>query len=507
MALTWADPAVQELAEKMARKVDDGTAEKVRRLAMGTSVAGSQTGLAGIALELARCGYDDDDRAALGEAALRHLGTPAARFGLALAGTSGYGAVRWAACQEALAKSAVTGTGLAGLGLSVMLGLGHSYAEERAEVGREALKQLGTPGARLALQAGGTSGYAAPRTALYETFLASPEGDPIPTALQALDRFPKGYEEERTAAAREVVARMAQGRPALNMALQASETSGYPAPQGVLLEAGLQNAEVREPKQLAQLGLAMVRAVPRGYEEEAAAAASSVMRTLERLPELAEVTGMARAMMNSSGYQAVQNAIADRMLEGAALGTPLAQATYEAYQAVPRGYEEEAAAAAREALARLQKDDPVAQMGLQAMTTSGYHAAQNAVARATFEALAAPERRPLAQVALAILEAFPSGYQEEAVSAGRALASFLGTHYSAARDRLDRASMRGDGSNEQLQMLREAIRSLKDEDDDRASILKMAEALQGKAEKVAIVQQEDAVIVGGIRVKRRTAAY
>jgi hypothetical protein len=242
----------------------------------------------------------------------------------------------------------------------------------------------------------------------------------------------------------------------------------------------------------------MVRAVPGGYEDEAAAAAGSLMRSLEKQPELAEVTGLARAMMDTSSYQAAQNAIADRMLEAAALGTPLAQAAFQAYQAVPGGYEEEAAAAAREALSRLRKSDPAAQMGLKALTSSGYPAAQNAVARATFQALTAPERPPLAQVAASILDAFPGGYEEEAVSAGCEMASFLSTHYSAARDRLDRARSEGD-----LRLLREAIGSIKAEEDDRAAIVKMVEAAQGKAETVAIVQKEDSVIVGGIRVKRR----
>ncbi len=498
-SVAFADPAVEKLTTAMTRGVYDSLAQRVRKQAAGLQVAQSQSGLAGIALQLASVPSDASDRAILGEAALQHLGNdPQWKFGLGLASTSGYAVPRWAACQQTLAYQG----DLAGLGLKVVQAIPASnYAAERAATGRKALELLGTPNARLAVKAGTSSGYAIPQNAIYETFLANPEGEPCALALQALDKIPTGnYAAERAEAGQQFVLGLKEGRPALEMALAASQTSGYSVPRRILLEAGLENSELKAPADLARLGLAMVKAIPSSnYGAEAAAAAGSVMKSLTAYPELAPYTGLARAMMDSSGYSVPQSAIADRMLEGAALGTPPVEAARQAFEAIPAGNyaaeKSEAAMAAMKALA----GDPIADMAFSAMQSSGYSVPRSAIARVAFEAMTAAEKPPLAVLALKMVDAIPtSNYRSEALSAGKSLAAYLAPRYSAARDTLDRARSAGD-----LNALREALGSVKASDDDRAAIVKMAESITGKAETVSIVQKEDAIIVGGIRVKRR----
>lgn len=500
----YADPAVEKLAGAMTRGVHSSLAQRVARQAVGMQVAQSQSGLAGIALQLASLGSDPGDRAGMGEAALKHLAReapdPRWSFGLGLAGASSYALPRWIACQETLAWQG----DLAALGLKVAQAIPKSnYAQERADTGRKALEQLGTLNARLALKAAGTSSYAVPRTALCETFLANPQGDPCQLALQALEQIPtSNYSQERADAGMELVRGLKEGRPALGMALAASQTSNYSLPRRILLEAALENAELRQPTDLARLGLAMVRAVPvSNYAQEASDAAGSVMKSLSAYPELAPITNLAEAMMSSSSYSAPRRAIADKMLEAAALGTPPAEAARQAFEAIPTSnYAQEAADAAMAAMKKLA-GDPIADMALSAMKSSSYNLPRRAIARVAFQAMTAEQKPTLAELALAMVEAIPtSNYRQEALDAGKAVASFLIPRYSGARDRLDRARTAGD-----LATLKEALGSVKGSDDDRASLVRMAEAVTGKAETVTIVQKEDAIIVGGIRVKRRPA--
>lgn len=500
----YADPAVEKLVGAMTGKLHSSVAARVSRQAVAMQVAQSQTGLAGIALQLASVASETSDRATMGEAALRHLSKeapdPRWSFGLGLAGASSYAVPRWIACQQTLACQG----DLAALGLKVAQAIPNSnYSKERADTGRKALEQLGTPAARLFLKAAATSTYAVPRCALYETFLAQPEGDPCQVAMQALEQIPtQNYSKERAEAGRELVRGLQEGRPALAMALAASQTSTYSLPQRILLEAALENSELQKPAELARLGLAMVRAIPSSnYSKEASDAAGSVVKSLSSYPELSPITGLASAMMNSSTYSLPRNAIADKMLEAAALGTPPAEAARQAFEAIPTSnYSKEAGDAALAAMKKLA-GDPIADMALAAMKSSSYNLPQRAIAQVAFAAMTAEQKPTLAQLGLQMVEAIPSSnYRREALDAGKAVATFLLPRYSGARDRLDRARQAGD-----LAVLKDALASVKDSDDDRASIVKLAEAVTGKAETVTIVQKEDAIIVGGIRVKRRPA--
>lgn len=105
-----------------------------------------------------------------------------------------------------------------------------------------------------------------------------------------------------------------------------------------------------------------------------------------------------------------------------------------------------------------------------------------------------------------MLEAIPvQNYAEEGVAAGKAMARVLAGRYSGARDQLDRAMQTGSSPHQQVKALREAFASIQGADDDTAHVRKLAEAVTGKAEPVAIVQKEDAIIVGGVRVKVRAS--
>lgn len=507
--LSYADPEVQDLTEAMASKLNPTPADRLRRQAVGLTVAQSQTGLAGVALHLAESLSEQEQKAAVGEAALKHLARkdPAGpwSYGLKLAGVSSYATPRWAACQQTLAWQAAGD--LSGLGLQVMQAISKSnYAADRVAVGKMALGEVNTDNARLALRGGSTTDYSVPQNAIYETFLATPSGDPCKVTLQALEAIPTAnYSDDRAKAGLQMAATLAEGRPALAMAVAAAKTSAYALPRRILVEAALENSELQKPQELAQLGLAMVRAIPAAnYGEQAAAAADSVLKSLSVYPELEPITGLARSMMSTSDYQTPRRAIADKMLDAAALGHTPAQAAQAAFLAIPTAnYGAQAAAAAQTALKAL-KGDPVADMALAAMATSAYQAPRLAIARVAFEAMNAKEPLTLAQTALQMLEAIPAAsYPLEAVAAGTSLASSLGQRYSGARGRLDQASAGGESSREKLRRLRDAFASIQASDDDRAAILKMAEAVQGKAPPVTIEQREDAIIVGGIRVKKR----
>lgn len=510
--LTFADPTVESLCRALTRQADDHLAARLEGRAAAMQVAQSQSGLAGIALELCREARHEDDRASLGEAALTHLkkhGPPGPwAEGLKLASTSSYAKVRWTACEQALA--AAPGVPLAALGLSIATALPVSnWKEERVEVARKTLELLkDDPNARLALAAAGTSSYALPRGAIMETFLAEPSGDPVALALKALDQIPtNNYAEERALAGEEFARSLQAGRPALAMGLAAAGTSGYALPRRILVEAALENASVEKPQELAGLALAMVRAVPASnYGEEAAAAGQSLLKSLKAHPETKELAELALAMISTSSYQLPQRMIADKVLETAARGGTPVEAARLAVQAIPTSnYGEEAAAAALAALKRLRAD-PVADMAVRAMETSSYQLPQRMIAGVALEVMSSPDSPPLAQVALRMLEAIPtSNYSEEAAEAGRAMAKVLAGRYSGARDRLDRAMQAGDSSRERVAALREAFASIQGADDDAAHIRKLAEAVTGKAEPVAIVQKEDAIIVGGVRVKVRAS--
>ena len=60
-------------------------------------------------------------------------------------------------------------------------------------------------------------------------FLANPQGEPCQLALEALEKIPadNSWSEERAGAAAEFVSQLSKGRPALQMALQASKTTDY----------------------------------------------------------------------------------------------------------------------------------------------------------------------------------------------------------------------------------------------------------------------------------------
>lgn len=511
--LTFADPAVESLCRALTRKVDDHLAARLESRAAAMQVAQSQSGLAGIALELCREARHDDDRATLGETALSYLSKQGESgpwaTGLSLAATSSYARVRWTACEQTLAAPTLP---LAGLGLSIAGALPlANWSEERTEVGRKTLELLKSDpaagaNARLALAAAGTSSYPLPQQLIMETFLADPTGDPVALSLRALDQIPlSNYGEERALAGEELARRLQADRPALQLGLAAAGTSDYALPRRILVEAALENAQIEKPRELAGLALAMVRAVPaQNYREEAAAAGQSLLKSLKAYPETRELSELGLTMLKTVSYPLPQRLVADKVLETAARGGTPAEAARLALEAIPaQNYDEEAAALAA---LKLLRSDRVADMAVRAMETSCYPVPQRAIARVALEAMSHPEPQPLAGVALRMLEAIPTRtYAVEGAAAGKAMARVLAGRYSGARDQLDRAMQSGDSPREQVNALRQAFASILGDDDDAAHVRKLAEAVTGQAESVAIVHKEDAIIVGGVRVKVRAS--
>ncbi len=498
--VVFADPAVESLCR------DVGASAAVQRSCAGLTVAQSQSGLAGIALELVRRGANDDERSHLAGGALKALearGVPGPwAFGRQLCQVAPYASQRVAIGQQVLASDAAA-TGLAGLGLACTRAIDSRYhSDVVAGVGAAALGQLDTPAARLALKLGSAASYDSQRALIYQAFLASPEGTLSTLALQSCQSVDARYHSEsranlgRTALANVDV-------PLGSLALAMGQAVRYDSQRFPMYEVALAHPELPAgPQGVLQQGVAMLSGIDTRYHSDGRARASEVLLArLKTYPETETLADLALLMMGHVSYDSQRVQLADTVFQ--AMQAPQSSELGVAQAALAtineRYHSGDASAVAMAVLQRTNSGD--ANLVLEAMKAVSYDSQRVAMSKVLFSHLLAPEPPPFSHLARELLGSLDARYHSDDVVA---VGKILGSRYSNPRARalLDEALSRQYAS-QQAAGLKEAFQGIQGIDDDVTEIKKMARAITGDGPQAAIVEKKGAVLVGGVRLRVR----
>lgn len=473
------------------------------------SNASEAAGLAGLGLACAQAldgTFDAGPVSGIGQRALAQLDTPAARLGLELSRAVKHDYQR-VAIHEVFLRN-IESPDLPALGLAAANTLDKSYSTaERAAVGRVLIEKLAADPVRsLARELQGAVAHDYQRLPIQELVLTnldkSSRVELAALGLQAATTLDLSYStKERAAVGRLMVDRLGD-TPILALTRQMADAVHHDYQRIPLYERALANPESSTSRDLAEHGQAMLATLDPSYSTKERAAASRVL--LERLksfPETGTIAELGLLMVGEVSHDYQRVGIADSVMKSIvggqsselsvaeqAMGT--LDATYSAQDL------------SRVAMAVLQRTGNAdADLVLEAMRAVKHDYQRCAMASVIFEHLLAPDPPPFSQLARGLMGAFDLNYSAaDAVSVGRVLSR----RYSdpRARGHLD-AALSQPHDYQRAAALREAFGAIQGIDDDIAQIKNMANAITGQAPTSTVVEQEGAVLVGGVRLRVR----
>ncbi len=503
--LTFADPAVEDLCQTLRPALKYRGDEDLMKAGASLQVAQTQLGLAGVALQLIQSGRNDEEKASLAVAAVQALPGPQHELGAEMCRGVRYPLQKLALAQLALGSTATEAVGLAGLGLAATRALDASYSgPDINKVAETTLRRLDTPSARLGLQLGSKVRYEVQKTEIYQTFLAQPEApDLIALAMQAAKKLDVSYSGPDLVKMETFLVNEFSHVPALGLARDVAKAMRYDAQTTHVLETGLRATAVPdEPRALLEVGVKMVRGLDSSYSGPDQVKGSLVlMERLKKYPETAAMADLATLMMGAVRYDvqklSLANTVFDAVLAGDSSQLGVAE---KALGTLDLSYG--STDFSKVAVAVLERSDNAdATLVLKAMKSVRYDAQRIAMAKVIFRHLVSPDPPPYSKLARELMESFDLSYgAPDAVKAG----TILSGRYSNPRARaaLDGALGRQYDS-ERATALVNAFREIESIDDDVTEIKNMAKAISGQAPTSTVVEQQGAVLVGGVRLRTR----
>ncbi|GMU55311.1 MAG: hypothetical protein AMXMBFR33_44570 [Candidatus Xenobia bacterium] len=513
--LVFSDPTVEALCDDLAGALKFAGKEALMRRGASLQVAGSQLGLAGVALELVNTGRNDEEKLSLAQRSLQHLQAHQVpgpwSFGSELLEAPRYANQRVAIAQLVLASTATEAAGLAGLGLAATRALNSDYAAaDVCQVGEKALRRLDTPAARLALKLGQSVRYDNQRIPIYQTFLEQFDKTSAPElvapGLQAASQLSSTYAAQDRAALGRTLLEHLVGDPSvapmLSLGLEMGRAVRYDNQRLAIYETAMSSCQTKDPVGLARQGQAMLAQLSPTYAAQDRAAASIVLlERLKQFPETESMADLALLMQGEVRYDNQKLALADEVLEAISQGqTSELSVARQAMSTISSTYA--AQDLNRVAMAVLERTDNAdADIVLQAMRAVRYDNQRVEMARVVFSHLLAPEPPPFSQLAAELLGSLSTAHAaQDIVAAGRVLSG----RYSNPRARalLDEALSK-QYDHQKAEALKEAFRGIQAIDDDVTEIKKMAKAVTGQDQATTIAETQGAVLVGGVRLRVR----
>ncbi|MCE7874525.1 hypothetical protein DYH09_29735 [bacterium CPR1] len=494
----FADPEVEAMCRSL--KIKDNHAA-------GLQVAQSQSGLAGIALELIKNAGTEQDKSRIATGSLKYLRDQKVpgpwAFGLELCGGVRYDGQKLAIAQRVLAAQA--SEPIAGLGMAAARTLDPSYSSpDILQVYQRTIQALDTPSARQGVLIASKTRYDVQKQAIYQAFLSEQEPSTprelTDLSLRASSKLDASYSgPDQMAIQRTLVDQFAQDPEMGNALRLARDLAGvvrYDVQKSAFFKIALESSQTAdEPRALLQQGLTMLQAMDASYSApDRLKGCQLLLDRLERYPETAALAGLARLMMHEVRYDVQKQSILDSVFQAVldGQGSHLSVAD-KALATLDMSYS--APDFLKVAVAVLkQSDNADANLVLEAMGAVRYDNQRLGMARVVFRHLLAPEPPPFSKLARELLDSFDMSYSgQDVVKAG----NILGRRYSHPRARtvLD-AAQTG-------QAMKDAFRSIEQIDDDLTEIKNMARTLKGEGPSSTVVEKKGAVLIGGVRLRVR----